>query len=196
MLKRWPAGFAALVVTLGTLGLVILDLIDSAFRRWWEERALTTDTVAGLLVLLVTVMIVDQVLSLRQRRDRSQATAAQAAIVFSQATRSANAVSSALDGSGNRDAASDEVRTYMTMLLIAAPVLIDSKVPRTFLERAQRLGGELARSLAAMAKAPDGVTTSSNRLDAAVDHLRDASTPLLKALNREQRSAASGDESH
>ena len=93
MLKRWPGAFAAALVALATLGLVILDLTDSGFRRWWSERALTTGTVGGLLVLSVTVLIVDQVLNLRQRSDKSQATAAQAAIVMSQAIRSAKAVS-------------------------------------------------------------------------------------------------------
>ena len=60
----------------------------------------------------------------------------------------------------------------MTMLLIAAPVLIETKIPRTFLEQAQRLGAELARSLAATAKAPDEMSTSSTRLDDAVDRLQ------------------------
>lgn len=60
MLTRWQGGFAAVVVTLVTFGLVILDLTDSGFRNWWADHALTTDTVAGLLVLLVTVLVVDQ----------------------------------------------------------------------------------------------------------------------------------------
>ena len=35
----------------------------------------------------------------------------------------------------------------MMMLLVAAPVLIDAKVSRDFLEQAQVLGGELARAM-------------------------------------------------
>jgi hypothetical protein len=71
VLTRWQGGFAAVVVTLVTFGLVILDLTDSGFRNWWADHALTTDTVAGLLVLLVTVLVVDQVVSSRQVNDRA-----------------------------------------------------------------------------------------------------------------------------
>jgi hypothetical protein len=50
VLSRWQGGVAALVVTLVTGALVILDVTDVAVRRWWAFHALTTDTVAGLLV--------------------------------------------------------------------------------------------------------------------------------------------------
>ena len=53
---------------------------------------LTTDTVAGLLVLLITVLVADQVIRLRQIKDRVRAVAAQAAILVNQAIRSAQAV--------------------------------------------------------------------------------------------------------
>jgi hypothetical protein len=59
------------------------------------DHALSTDAVAGLLVLLVTVLVVDQVVSSRQLNDRARAVAAQAAIMVTQAARSARAVSSA-----------------------------------------------------------------------------------------------------
>jgi hypothetical protein len=52
---------------------------------------------------------------------------------LSQAIRATQAVM-ANAGSGDRPAASDEVRTYMTMMMIAAPILIESKTPRVFLE--------------------------------------------------------------
>jgi hypothetical protein len=52
---------------------------------------------------------------------------------LSQAIRATQAVM-ANAGSGDRPAASDEVRTYMTMMMIAAPILIDSKTPRVFVE--------------------------------------------------------------
>ncbi len=193
MLTRWQGGFAATAVTLVTIGLVILDLIDDGFRRWWVDHALATDTVAGVLVLLITVLVVDQVIGGRQVKDRSRAVAAQAAIVMSQAARSSKAVSSALAGSGDRSAASDEVRTYMLMLLVGAPVLIDAKVSRSFLEQAQRLGGEMAHMLTTTAKRPDA--TSSARLDDTLKQLRAALTPLLAPLTRDERMVASGDES-
>jgi hypothetical protein len=65
--------------------------------------------------------------------------------MVSQAIRSSQAVSQALTDSGDRDAAGDEFRTYMMMLLVSAPVLIDAKASRNFLEQAQYLGGEMAR---------------------------------------------------
>jgi hypothetical protein len=46
--------FAETVVTLVAVGLVVLDLADRGVQRWWAERALATDVVAGMLVLLIT----------------------------------------------------------------------------------------------------------------------------------------------
>jgi hypothetical protein len=51
-----------------------------------------------------------------------RAVAAQAAILVAEAARSAEAVSSVINGSGDRAAASDGFRTYTMMLLVAAPV--------------------------------------------------------------------------
>lgn len=149
MLSRWQGGLGALIVTLVACALVILDLTDEGLRRWWAEHALTTGTVSGLLVLLITVLVADQVVNLRQINERARAVAAQAAIVTGQAIRSSQAVSQVLAGSGDHEAAGDEFRTYMMMLLVAAPVLIDARTSRAFLEQAQTLGGELVRALAA-----------------------------------------------
>ena len=221
MLTRWQGGLAAIVVTLLTVALVILDLADAGVRQWWDGHAITTDTVAGLLVLLITVLVVDQVVSLRQLNDRARAIAAQAAIVVTQARRTTQAVSQAVnphDGQGDRDAAVDEFRTYMMMLLVAAPVLIDAKVSRDFLEQAQVLGAELAKALAATAKPADGAAKpadgaakaadeaakapgrtagagkeSAARLNEAVQRLRNASTPLLQVLDPDTRSIIRGD---
>lgn len=194
VLKRLPGGSAAVVVTLVTLGLVLVDLTDGVVRRWWLDHAFVTATVAGLLVLLITVLVADEVVNRRQIKERSRAIAAQAAIVMGQAARSSKAVVSMLQDGGERDTASDEVRTYMQMLLIAAPVLIDSQVARTFLEAAQHLGGELARALAGRDDTAASTTVSRTRLDDAVDRLRAASTPLLQVLNVEQRAAAGGED--
>ena len=132
---------AAVLAMLIMLTLVAVELTDTRQRRWWAAHPLTTNTVAGLLVLLVTVLVVNQLLNRRETGQRGHAVAAQAAIVVAQAARSAKAVSSVIDGSGDRDAASDGFRTYMMMLLISAPVLIDDPVARRFLEQAQYLGG-------------------------------------------------------
>jgi hypothetical protein len=72
VLSRWQGGVAALVVTLVTGVLVILEVTDVGLRRWWAFHALTTDTVAGLLVLLITVLVVDQVVRLRQINGRAR----------------------------------------------------------------------------------------------------------------------------
>jgi hypothetical protein len=188
MLTRWQGGLAAAIVTLVAAGLVILDLTDGGLRRWWDGHALTTDTVSGLLVLLITVLVVDQVVRLRQINGRSRAVAAQAAIIMGQASRSSQAVSAALDGSGDRDAARDEVRTYMIMLLVGAPVLIEARASRAFLEQAQRLSGVMARSLSATA--PGAASTWSSRLGDGVARLRATMDPLLQALNSEERVVA------
>jgi low affinity Fe/Cu permease len=194
VLSRWLGGLAALVVTLIACALVILDLTDGGLRRWNDVHALTTDTVAGLLVLLITVLVADQVIRLSQINARARAVAAQAAIVVTQAIRSSQAVSQALAGSGDRDAASDEFRTYMMMLLVGAPVLIDAKVSRNFLEQAQALGGEMARALAATARTPGQVSYPTARLDDAVQQLRTASTPLLQVLDPETLQIIRGDQ--
>ncbi|HTX27824.1 MAG TPA: hypothetical protein VME19_12485 [Streptosporangiaceae bacterium] len=197
MLSRWQGGIAAAVITLLTCVLVIGDLADAGMRRWWDGHALTTDTVAGLLVLLITVLVVDQVVSLRQINDRSRAVGAQVAIILGQAVRASQEVSKAVDqglGPGNRDAASDEFRTYMIMLLMGAPLLIDAKTSRYFLEQAQALGGELALALGLTAQAPGPTAVSDARIERAVQRLRDASTPLLQALDSATRAAVQGEE--
>jgi hypothetical protein len=190
VLRGWRSGIGSVVVVLAMIGLVIAELTDAGFRRWWAGHALTTDTVAGLLVLLVTVLIVDQVVRRRQIRDRSRAIAAQAAILMGQAALSSRAVSAALDGSGDRGAATDEVRTYMMMLLVGAPVLIDVQISRRFLEDAQHLGAEMTRTLVAMGRAPGPGQASKTRLDEAAARLRASSAPLLRILSPEELTAA------
>jgi len=198
MLSRSQGGSAALVVTLVTVALVIGDLVDDGMRRWWDGHALTTDTVAGLLVLLITVLIVDQVVSRRQFNDRARAVGAQAAIIMGQAMRASREVSQAVAqglGPGEREAASGEFRTYMLMLLVGAPVLIDAKVSRAFLEQAQALGGEMARALGATARVTNPAALPDARLQDAVQRLRAASDPLLQVLDPQTRIDVRGEES-
>jgi hypothetical protein len=198
VLSRWQGGLAAAVVTLLTGVLVILDVTDAEIRRWWDGHALTTDTVSGLLVLLITLLVIDQVVSLRQVNARARAVAAQAAIIMTQAMRASRAVSQATaEGAGpdDRDTAGDELRTYMMMLLVGAPVLIDVKVSRAFLEQAQVVAGEMARALGVTARSLGPGTLADARLDDAVQQLRSASTPLLQVLDPETQAAIRGDES-
>jgi hypothetical protein len=182
----WPP---AVLATLITVGLVVGELTDAGQRRWWATRPLTTDTVAGLLVLLITVLVVNQLLIRRQNRQRGHAVAAQAAIMAAQAARSAQAVSALADGSGDRDAASDGFRTYMLMLLTGAPVLINDPTARHFLEQAQYLGGLMARTLAVIGKSPKGTAVPADDLQDAVRQLQSAAAPLLQLLTPAIRDA-------
>lgn len=185
---------AAAVATLATAGLVIAEINDTGLRHWWSGHALTTDTVSGLLVLLITFLVVNQVVHLRQVRDRSRAVAAQAAIMVGQASRAKQAVAAARDGSGDRDSASDEFRTYMMMLLVGAPVLIEDRTSRAFLEQAQYLGGEMTRVMLTLSKTPGPPHKGQDaRLDDAVARLRTASAPLLQPLNLDELIAAGAD---
>ena len=149
MLRRWQGGVATVVVLVLVLGLVVLDLVDRGVRHFWETHALTTDTVAGLLVLALTVLVVNQILNRRQLTDRARAVAVQAGIVLVQAARSVKSVLAVRDGAGDQDSAREELRTYSLMLLVSAPVpVIEDRVAREFLEQAQGLAGEIGRVLA------------------------------------------------
>ena len=176
----WPAAILAMLIT---LTLVAGELTNAGQRRWWAGRPLTTDTVSGLLVLLFTILVVNQLLNRRQARQRGHAVAAQAAILVAQAARSAKAVSSLVDGSDDRSAASDGFRTYMMMLLISAPVLIDDSVARRFLEQAQYLGGVLARTLTLTDRPADGAAVPGDSLDDAMQQFQSAAAPLLQLLS-------------
>ncbi|HEV2376842.1 MAG TPA: hypothetical protein VGS19_32295 [Streptosporangiaceae bacterium] len=187
--RGWLAAVLAMLIT---ATLVVAELTDAGQRRWWVGHPLTTDTAAGLLVLLVTVLVVNQLLNRRQARQRGHAVAAQAAILVTQAVRSAGALSSVTGGSGDRDAASDGFRTYMMMLLISAPVLIDDPVARSFLEQAQHLGGVMARTVALIEKSTDGAAGQGDGLDDAMRQLQNAAAPLLQMLSPAVRDSIQG----
>ena len=110
-------------------------------------------------------------------------------MVAGQALRATRTLNGALSGEGERDAAADELRTYMTLLLISAPVLMDAAVTRTFLTESQKHAGELARALSATASGdhPDDLEA---RLTAAGDRVRAAAQPLLTMLGDDQRVVA------
>jgi hypothetical protein len=82
----------------------------------------------------------------------------------------------------------------MMMLLVGAPVLIDAKASRNFLEQAQYLGGEMARALGMTAGTVGPDSVSATRLDDAVQRLRAASTPLLQVLDPDTRIAVRGED--
>jgi hypothetical protein len=196
VLSRWQGGLGALAVTLLTGLLVIGDVTDGAMRRWWAGHALTTSTVSGLLVLAITLLVVDQVVRLRQINDRARSVAAQSAIILAQAVRtSASVTRGTADGAAetDRDAAFDDLRTYMMMLMVGAPVLIDARGSRAFLERAQAVAGLMAQALGAVGRAAS--PAAAGRLADAVAQLRAACTPLVAVLDPETQAAIRGDES-
>jgi hypothetical protein len=187
--REWTG---ALVVSVIAVVLAALDILDGSVHRWWAEHAFTTTLVGGILVLLVTVLIADRVVHARQLRDRSRAIAAQAAIVMTQAAHTAQVATAMLKGTGDREAVGDELRSYGTMLLISAPLLIDASLSRAFLEEAQRLAAEVARALHGHRRGTAGQAERA-RLDDAVQRMRQASSPLLAILNVEQREAVTED---
>jgi hypothetical protein len=193
VLKVWQAGVATIVVALLSSALIVLDLSDGAFRRWWSARAFTTDAIAGILVVLITVLIVNQALGIRRERERFRATAAQAALVLSQAIRTTRAVL-ACATSGDRTAASDELRTYMIMLMIAAPILIESKTPRAFLEDAQALAGMLLQVQHSESQRSLKTVPADAKFEEALQRLKIAAAPLLAPLTAEERTAAGAEE--
>ena len=193
MLSRWFGGLAAAAVALVAGVLVILDLTDAGLRRWWDAHALTTATVTGLLVLMITVLVVDQVVRLRQGKSRARAVAVQVAILRTQANTASREVSQVLAGSGDRDMAYEEFRTYTMMVLSVAPVLIDARRSRNFLERAQDLDGAMAQALSLLATVPGQENFLAARLDDTLQALKSASAPLLQNLTPELQSAVRGD---
>ncbi len=194
MRTRWQSGLATGVVLLGTTALIVLDLADEGVRRWGARHPITVDTVCGMLVVLITVLVVNQVLARRALRDRASAIAAQAAIVLGQAARTVRTARAALNGDAEQEeSAREETRSYMTMLLIAAPVLIDAALARAFLEQSQLLARELARVLADLSDDAADRAATSAKLDAAVASLRTAAAPLMAVLTPDQRSAVASD---
>jgi hypothetical protein len=186
-LKEWIAAAVMVVV----LALIALDLADQAVNTWFDRHSFATDTVSTLLGLAVAALVIDRISDRRRLSDRALAMAAQGAMIAAQASRATRAVTSALDGSGDRDAAADELRTFITMMLTGAPALMDAPDTRGFLETSQRLAAELARALGVTRTGghPDDL---EQRLNHAADEVRAAFQPLLEVLNLDQQSAVWG----
>jgi hypothetical protein len=138
--KRHPQEWIAAAVLTVVLALIVLDVVDHAFNTWFDRHSFATDAVSTLLGLAVAGLVVDRISARRRLRDRAQVMAAQGAMIAAQALRATQAVTSALDGSGDRDSAADELRTFMTMMLTAAPALMDAPQTREFLETSQHHG--------------------------------------------------------
>ena len=191
MLERYREWTGAVTVMVITAALVVLDITDGPVHRYWAEHGFTSSVLSGVLVLLLTLLIVDRVIRMRQIKSQARAIAAQAAVILGQASRTVDAIARTPPSTEDHEEAYDELRTYTQMLFISAPLLIDAKLPRAFLETAQRVAGQMYRALRS-GKA-DGERTKT-QLDASVKQLREAASPLLEVLNSEQRAAVSSDD--
>jgi hypothetical protein len=191
VVHRGQAWIAIALVNALVLALVLLELLDKGYRSFWSDHSLTADTVAGVLVVAITVAVVDQIIRYRQVQGQSRAIGAHAAIMLSQANGAVDASVAVRDQQGDRAVAGDAVRTYLLVLLVGAPVLIQEPRARQFLEQAQVLAAELGRILSPAAVSALPPSAFAGGLDEAIKRLREAAAPLLAALSAEERSAVS-----
>jgi hypothetical protein len=183
-----PQEWIAAAVMAVVLALIALDLVDDSFNTWFDHHSFTTDAVSTLLGLAVAALVVDRISDRRRLRDRAQVMAAQGAMIAAQGLRTSQAVTAVLAGQGDRDGAANELRTYLTMMLTGAPVLMDAPQTRVFLETSQHLAAELARALV-VTRAGDHPDDVDQRLDDAAAQVRATVEPLLETLNLDQQSA-------
>jgi hypothetical protein len=183
-----PQEWIAAAVMAVVLALIVLDLVDDSFNTWFDHHSFTTDAVSTLLGLAVAALVVNRIADRRRLRDRARVMAAQGAMIAAQGLRTNQAVTSVLNGKDDRDGAADELRTYLTMMLTGAPMLMDAPQTRRFLETSQRLAAELARALVVTRDGdrPDDV---AQRLSDAAGEVRASIEPLLQTLNFDQQSA-------
>jgi hypothetical protein len=190
MRGRYLAWSGALTVMAVTVILVTLDIAVASVHRYWSRHSFTSSVLAGVLVLLLTVLIVDQVARIRQLRNQSRAIAIQAATIVAQAQRTADTIVDTSPSAEDREAAENELRSYIQMLFTSAPVLIGAAAPRAFLETAQRAAGQLGAVL--REAGAESVEHKKARVDAATNQVRRAAAPLIATLDREQLNAAFG----
>jgi hypothetical protein len=160
-----------MLVSAITAALVVLDISNGSVHRFLSRHSFTSNVLAGVCVLLLTVLIVDRVVRIRQARNQFRAVGAPATLIVAQASRAADAVTRAALSAEGRDEASVELRTYTQLLLNSAPLLIDARIPRAFLEAAQHVAADLFR---ARRRVDEGVEPTKAQLDHTVEQLRAA----------------------
>ncbi|MGO9196632.1 MAG: hypothetical protein ACLQK4_05845 [Acidimicrobiales bacterium] len=187
---------AAAVATAGVLlGLVACDVWVAGVRGWWDRHSFTSSVVSSILVLGVTVLILDEVLARRQRKERAVSVAVQAVIVYGQARQSCDAVEAIATASAGGDGAEidvpqvdarDEVRILASMILVASPALFDDPEARLFLEKVQRLAATMYGALARHKISPGAPTGDDDgtvaRLRACRSQLDASVRPLAARL--------------
>jgi hypothetical protein len=167
---RFPLRTVAAVLVGAVLaGAVVCDITVSPFRSWWNRQALTSSAVSSLLVVGVTALIFDEVVARRQRSERAVTVAVQGLIVYRQALRSYEAVTS------RTSAAGDEMRILASMLLVASPPLFEDPISRVLLEEVQRMATVMYGTLSSG-------STSQERLETACARMKHAVKPLAQRL--------------
>jgi hypothetical protein len=172
LLRRVGAGVTAVML----VALVGADLSVTDASGWWDRHSFTSCVVSSLLVLGATVLIVDEVVARRQRKERAVSVAVQSLIVYGQALRAYDVVAACpatLSDCGAIDAAHldemrDEVRSLANMVLVASPSLFDDPDARLFLEEVQRLVAAMYGAVARAGHYPTPEPASEN----AFSHLR------------------------
>lgn len=106
MLRRGLAWSDALVVMVITSILVALDIRDRSVHWFWSRHSFTSSVLAGVLVLLLTVLVIDRVTRMRKLRNQSRAIAVQAAILVAQGARAVDAIETTSSSTEERAAVS------------------------------------------------------------------------------------------
>jgi hypothetical protein len=191
---RW-VGAAAITGTL--LALVACEIWVTAVRSWWDTHSFTGDVISSLLVVGATVLIIDEILARRQRKDRAVSVAVQVLIVYGQTLRAYDALTAWPDAlsvwHGPDDAqlvgAREEVRTLSSMILAASPSLYDDPEARLFLDEVQRLVGTMyaAPALGFSASAANDGESVVARLGASRTRLDGRVAPLAARLPKQYR---------
>ena len=179
-----PRRVAAALVAMALLALIACDQFVPGFPAWWDRHSLTGSIVASLLVLAVTALIVDDVVARRQRRERAVSVAVQGLIVYGQARRAYDSMTST--------SAREELGTLASMLLTASSSLFDDPEARLLLEQLQRFAGLMYRAVVAPSKGAPS-TVNGQQLASAMSGLQAAVQPLLGRISAEDRASLEDD---
>jgi len=182
---------SAAVVAIALVALVACDLWVTGVRNWWDHHSLTGSVVSNLLVLAVTALIVDEVIARRQRRERGVSVTVQALIVYGQARRAYDAVTSSDAADMASDRASEELRTLAGMLLTASPNLFDDPTARRFLEQVERFSVSMFRIVTTSSGGGPGVDRGEG-LASELSVLQTTVEPLLARIPAQDRQLLEG----
>ena len=162
----------AAVTAVMLVGLVGSDLSLTGVRAWWDHHSFTSCVVSSLVVLGATVLIVDEIVGRRQRKERAVSVAVQGLIVYGQALRAYDVVTACRPTRSNcagvdvahLDETRDEVRNLASMVLVASPSLFDDPDARLFLEEVQRMVATMYGLVALARRDPNLLTPDENTI--------------------------------